>query len=113
MEHKDKTPANDDQRKQTEGEGRERGGQGQGASGGGGGYGCGRQQPGMGPWGMWGWGAGGECPPWMKGKCGRKGENKGDAEKDATKEPQPATSMETEVPKSQEKEDPSPVKMVR
>ena len=110
MEHKDKTPANDDQRKQTEGEGRERGGQRQGASGGGGGGGDGG---GMGPWGMWGWGAGGECPPWMKGKCGRKGDNTGVAEKDATKEPQPATSMETEVPKSQEKEDPSFVKMVR
>ena len=110
MEHKDKTPANDDQKRQTEGEGRERGGQ--GACGGGGDR-CGKQQPGMGPWGMWGWGAGGECPPWMKGKCGRKGDNTGVAEKDATKEPQPATSMETEVPKSQEKEDPSSVKMVR
>ena len=84
---------------------------------------------------MWGWGmspeGAGPCPPgagpWMggawMGKCGKKGQNKEDAEKEQQKEPEPQPSpsnsgMETEVPKTTEvpkpaeQRAPSPVQMV-
>ena len=127
VETSDKTPETEDQGKQAEGQGQGRRCQGRGGWRGRGGQGCprgrGRQGPGFGPWGMWDWGMGPHCPPgagphcppgagpW--GKCGMKGKNKGGAEKEAPKEPQPSNSMETETPKPNEKSAPSPDKMVR
>ena len=128
IESGDKTQDTGDQNKQNDSEGRGRcHGRGGRGLGGRGGRSCprgpGSQCPNYGPWGMWDWGMGGQCPPWMMGKCGEKekekakkkgkGKNKGEADQETPKEQQPSTpNMETDAPKSFEKRAPSPVNMV-
>ena len=112
VETKDKTPEGSDPKPQAEGEGwRKRcHGQGRRCHGGRGGEGCprGRGGPGaMGPWGMWGWGMDGKCPPWMMAegedeKAKKKGKDKAEKEKKSPKADRKGTKADKKTPKEKE-----------
>ena len=61
----------------------------------------------MGPWGMWGWGMDGKCPPWMmaKGeeeKAEKKGKDEAEKEKKSPKADRKGTKADKKTPKEKE-----------